>query len=224
VKKNGGIAAIAFAAAASIACCTRAGNPGAAAAGATVVPGAEAGPVKEYADGLQRIRAGAAEAGRELSGFEPALQIQLVLGRDRGSALDAVMKVPATAAMSLLLPGAVWRKHGMEHPLGEDFEGFADFVPEEVTPAQIDAARRAATPELIGDGVVAGSVDEVVAEIRQLVDVGLQHVVIWNIGPLATGASLRGLLQLAALIRRLRRLALGPEKDFTTEARRHGDQ
>jgi hypothetical protein len=29
---------------------------------------------------------------------------------------------------------------------------------------------------------------------------------LWNIGPLATGASLRGLFQLAVLIRRLRKL------------------
>jgi hypothetical protein len=58
--------------------------------------------------------------------------------------------------------------------------------------------------------VLAGSIDEVVAEIRALFEAGLRHVVIWNLGPLATGASARGLLQLAVLIRRLRRLPLPP--------------
>jgi len=162
----------------------------------------------EYADGLSRIRAAAAEAGRDVSHFEPALQVQLVLGRDRRAALEAVMRVPATAAMSLLLPGSVWAKHGLRHPLADDFEGFPDFVPEEVTPAQLEQARRLATAELVGDGVLAGSIDEVVAEVRALVDAGLRHVVIWNIGPLATGASPRGLLELAVLIRRLRKLPL----------------
>jgi len=162
----------------------------------------------QYREGLQRIRAAGTAAGRDLSGFEPALQIQLVLGPDRRRALETVLRVPATAAMSLLLPGAVWSRHGLRHPLGETYEGFAEFVPGEITPAQIDAARRLVTPELLGDGVVAGNVDEVVAEIRALVDVGLRHVVIWNIGPLATGASPRALLQLAALIRRLRKLPL----------------
>jgi phthiodiolone/phenolphthiodiolone dimycocerosates ketoreductase len=162
----------------------------------------------QYREGLQRIRAAGAAAGRDLSHFEPALQIQLVLGADRRRALEAVLRVPATAAMALLLPGPVWSRHGLRHPLGEAYEGFAEFVPSEITPAQIDAARRLATPELLGDGVLAGNVDEVVAEIQTLVDAGLRHVVIWNIGPLATGASLRGLLQLALLIRRLRRLPL----------------
>ena len=134
--------------------------------------------------------------------------MQLVLGRDRRSALDAVMRVPATAAMGLLLPGAVWKKHGLRHPLGEDFEGFPEFVPQRITPEQFEVARRDVTPELIGDGVVAGSIDEVVAEIRELVRVGLRHVVIWNIGPLATGGSPWALVQLAVLIRRLRKIPL----------------
>jgi phthiodiolone/phenolphthiodiolone dimycocerosates ketoreductase len=110
--------------------------------------------------------------------------------------------------MGLLLPGRLWTTHGLRHPLGDEFEGFPEFVPEEVTAAQIDQARRQITAALIGDGVFAGSIEEVVTEIRPLVDAGLRHLVIWNIGPLATGASLRGLLQLAVLIRRLRRLTL----------------
>jgi phthiodiolone/phenolphthiodiolone dimycocerosates ketoreductase len=162
----------------------------------------------DYSAGLTRIRAAASAAGRDVSQFEPALQAQLVLGRDRRSALAEVARVPAAAAMSLLLPGRVWRNHAMRHPLGEDYEGFPEFVPAEVTPAQIEQARQQVTPELLGAGVFAGSVDEVLADMRALVDAGLRHVVIWNLGPLASGASARGLLQLAVLIRRLRRLPL----------------
>jgi phthiodiolone/phenolphthiodiolone dimycocerosates ketoreductase len=161
-----------------------------------------------YAASLSRIRAAAGEAGRDLRGFEPALQVQLVLGRDRHSALAQVLKVPAAAAMGLLLPGAVWSRHGLSHPLGEHFEGFPDFVPEQVTAAQIETARREVTPELLAEGATAGSIDEVVAEVRALVGAGLRHLVIWNIGPLASGASLGGLFQLAVLIRRLRRIPL----------------
>ena len=161
-----------------------------------------------YAEGLQRIRAAAGEIHRDLSHFEPAMQMQLVLGRDRRSALTEVTKVPITAVMAMLFPGALWRAHGLSHPLGDDFEGFPEFVPEQVTAAQMEQARRVVTPELVGGGVNAGSIDEVVAEVRELVDAGLRHVVIWNLSPLATGASARGLLQLAVLIRRLRRLPL----------------
>jgi phthiodiolone/phenolphthiodiolone dimycocerosates ketoreductase len=161
----------------------------------------------DYRDRLARIHAAAAEAGRPVGSFEPALQIQLALGRDRRSALDRLLAIPAGAALAMLLPGSLWTRHGLRHPLGDEFEGFPDFVPDEVTPAHIESARRQATPELIADGVFAGTVDDVVGEVRPFVDAGLRHVVIWNIGPLASGASAGDLVRLALLVRRLRRLS-----------------
>jgi phthiodiolone/phenolphthiodiolone dimycocerosates ketoreductase len=171
----------------------------------------------EYRQSLRRIYAAGAEAGRDLSRFEPAMQMQLILGKDRRTALEAALKLPAVGAMAMLLPGALWSKHGLRHPLGETFEGFADFVPEEVTPQQIDAARQQVTPELLGDAVMAGSIDEVIAEVRSLVEAGLWHVAIWNIGPLVTGASGVDLLRLAVLIRRLRKLPLVPRSAATAD-------
>jgi phthiodiolone/phenolphthiodiolone dimycocerosates ketoreductase len=100
----------------------------------------------EYRARLDRIRAAAAEAGRSLGHFEPALQIQLALGRDRAAVLRQLLGIPAAAALAMLLPAAVWTRHGLRHPLGEAFEGFPDFVPEEVTAAQLEASRRQLTP------------------------------------------------------------------------------
>src|SRR5690348_6000692 len=164
----------------------------------------------DYAEPLGRIHPAAADAGRSVASFEPALQIQTALGRDRRSTLDQLLAVRAGGALAMLLPGALWKRHGLRHPLGDEFEGFPDFVPEEITDAQIEAARRQVTPELVGDGVFAGSVDEVVSEIRALVDAGVRHVVIWNIGPLATGPSAGALLRLAMLVRRLKKIPLPP--------------
>ncbi len=160
----------------------------------------------EYADGLQRIAAGAQAAGRSMAGFEPAMQIQLALGKDRRSVLAQLASVPAVCALAMALAGPLWTRHGLTHPLGERFEGFPELVPESLTAEQIDAARKQVTPELIGDGVHAGSVDEVVEELRPFIAAGLRHLVIWNVGPLAAGASLAGLLQLWTLVRRLKKL------------------
>ncbi len=164
---------------------------------------------EEYGEKLAAIHAARVEAGRNGRSFEPALQMPLVLAASRKTAVAKLTKVPATGAMAMLLPGALWARHGLHHPLGEHFEGFPEFVPEDVTPDQIEAARQRVTPELIGDAVVAGNVEEVLAEIRPLVAAGLCHLVIWNIGPLAMGMGAPDLLRLAVLIRRLRRLPIG---------------
>jgi phthiodiolone/phenolphthiodiolone dimycocerosates ketoreductase len=160
----------------------------------------------EYAEKLGRILAAGREAGRDMSTFEPALQIQLALGRDRRSVIDGLLKIPAAGAMSMLLPGPLWTKHGLRHPLGEDYEGFAQFVPEEITGEQIADARKQLTPELLGEGIFAGSVDEVVAEVTPLVAAGLRHVVVIDVGAVATGGSPAGFIRLFQLLRRLRRL------------------
>jgi phthiodiolone/phenolphthiodiolone dimycocerosates ketoreductase len=168
---------------------------------------------EEYREKLDRIYAAAAEAGRTVAHFEPALLIQTVLGSEQRSTLENMAKVPTAAAMSMLLPGALWSRHGLKHPLRDDFEGFPDFVPEEITREHVESAQRQVTPELLADGVFAGSVEEVVAGVRPLVDAGLRHLVIWNIGPLANGAGLGDMVRLATLIRRLRKITLRPGRE-----------
>jgi phthiodiolone/phenolphthiodiolone dimycocerosates ketoreductase len=160
----------------------------------------------EYAQKLGVIRAAALAAGRSFDRFEPALQIQVALGSGRRQVLESLMKVKPASAMSLLLAGAVWKKHGLTHPLGEDFEGFADIVPNDVPPQAFAEAEKHVTPELLGDGISAGTVDEVVAELKPLIAAGLKHVVMWNVGPLATGGSPVDMVRQAQLIWKLKKL------------------
>ncbi len=160
----------------------------------------------EYRQKLGMIRAAAAEAGRPVDRFEAAMQIQVAIGPGRRKTLEGLMKVKPVAAMGLLMPGAVWNKHGLRHPLGEAFEGFADIIPNAVPPAAFAEAERVVTPDLVGEGLCAGTVDEIVEEVKPLVAAGMRHVVMWNIGPLATGGGAGDLLRQTQLIRRLRKL------------------
>lgn len=164
---------------------------------------------EDYAAKLAVIRAAAVAAGRSFERFEPALQIQVALGPSREAVLRQVMTVKPAAALTLLLPGALWRKHGLTHPLGEDFEGFADIVPNEVPAEAFDAAERQITPELLDAGLCAGTVDDVVAYVRPLLAAGLKHLVIWNVGPLANGGSAGDLMRQTQLIWKLKKLQAG---------------
>jgi phthiodiolone/phenolphthiodiolone dimycocerosates ketoreductase len=163
----------------------------------------------EYGAKLTVIRDAARAAGRTFERFEPALQIQVALGAGRRQVLEKLVTVKPASAMTLLMPGAVWKKHGLAHPLGEQFEGFADIIPNEVPRDAFAAAERQVTPELLGDGISAGTVDEVVAEIRPLLAAGLKHVVMWNVGPLASGGGPGDLVRQTQLIWKLKKLQAG---------------
>lgn len=163
----------------------------------------------EYAEKLAVIRAAAVAAGRRFDAFEPALQIQVALGAGRRQVLESLRKVKPAIALSLLLAGAVWKKHGLTHPLGEHFEGFADIVPNEVPLQAFADAEKSVTPELLGDGLCCGTVDEVIADIRPLVGAGLKHVVMWNVGPLASGGSPADMVRQTQLIWKLKKLEAG---------------
>lgn len=164
----------------------------------------------EYRRKLGEVLAAAAEAGRAGARFEPALQIFLALGPNRDTVTKQILGVPAAGGLLLSLAPALWHRHGLNHPLGDRYEGFGSSVPGELTAEHLEQARRRATPQLLADAVFAGNLAEVTAEIRALVEAGLRHVVIANIGPMARGARLDDLLRLALLIRRLRRLPLAP--------------
>jgi phthiodiolone/phenolphthiodiolone dimycocerosates ketoreductase len=160
----------------------------------------------EYRTKLATIHAAAAEAGRPVDKFEAAMQFQIAIGPSRKQTLDKLTKVKPAAAMALLMPGPVWKKHNLTHPLGENFEGFPDIIPNEVPRAALADAERQVTPELLNEGVCAGTVDEIVDEVKPLVGAGLRHAIMWNIGPLATGGGPGDLVRQAQLIWRLKKL------------------
>ena len=164
----------------------------------------------DYQERLRQIYAAGVAAGRSMANFEPALQIGLAIGKNRATVLEQVVKAPISGAMGLLLSGALWKQHGLQHPLGEDYEGFPDLLPENITLEQVMESHRLMTPELVGDSVFAGNLDEVVTAIRSLVEVGVRHVVLWNLGPIVMRAGLPDVLRLGVLIRRLRKLPLAP--------------
>ena len=161
----------------------------------------------EYGTKLGVIKAAAAEAGRSVDRFEPALQVQVALGAGRRQVLERLVRLKPAGAMSLLMPGAAWAKHGLTHPLGADYEGFAEIVPNAVPHEAIAAAEGALTPELLNEGIYAGTVQEVVDEIAPLVAAGLRHVVIWNLSPLASGGGAGDIVRQTQLVWRLKKLA-----------------
>jgi phthiodiolone/phenolphthiodiolone dimycocerosates ketoreductase len=159
-----------------------------------------------YRQRLDTIMQAGHDAGRDMSGFVACQVMACALGESRDQIIDTAMKSRLGAAMSLMVPGEVWKEHGLEHPLGADHKGFIDIVPPRVTEEQLDTAARTLVPELLLSQIYAGNPSEVRDEIAEIVDAGARHLIVANIGGALTGGSPRDLLRLASVIRKLRRL------------------
>ena len=105
----------------------------------------------EYASKLETIRAKAMEAGRDPDEITPALHRFVVVGPTEQET-RAMLESKAMRAFGLSAPAELWRKVGAQHPFGEHFRGYVDFVPGHYDRKTIEEAMAAVPPGLVEEG------------------------------------------------------------------------
>jgi phthiodiolone/phenolphthiodiolone dimycocerosates ketoreductase len=87
------------------------------------------------------------------------------------------------------------RRAGSEHPFGETFRGFVDFVPEQYDRKTLEDAIAVVPSELVAEGpLMWGTPEQVGNRLKTFGEVGLRHVVIVLLSPaISKRAALYGL-------------------------------
>lgn len=133
----------------------------------------------EYAAGLAAVHAAASNAGRSPAVIVPALNRAIVTGRSRDDvdeALDGVlMKSSALAA-----PAEVWARHGVEHPLGAQFSGVQDLVPQVIDKEAALSFTARVPLSLMKEICFHGTPSEVLEQVAEWRDHGLRYLVVLN--------------------------------------------
>jgi len=162
---------------------------------------------KEYAAGLQKVRAAASDAGRDPMSITAANWLFVVTGRSRGE-VDDVLGSDVMKTFALLLPADVWARHGVSHPLGADFTGLQDLIPQTFDEQTVLSYIADVTPSLLTEGVLTGTPDEVLDQAAEWRDHGMTYPVVCNLSGLQPSLH-RGLaatVPLARILRGLRKL------------------
>ncbi len=136
---------------------------------------------EDYATMLATVRDAAAAAGRDPSAITPAAWFLPFIGATR-TQVDDILDSQVARSVALLGSAQWWRRHGAEHPLGPDFSGAQDFLPQLIDEETVLGLTRR-VPESVLRSLVAGTPSEVVDQLAAWRDNGLQHCV------LALGAS-----------------------------------
>jgi phthiodiolone/phenolphthiodiolone dimycocerosates ketoreductase len=134
----------------------------------------------DYAARLAIIRESATRNGRNPLDVTPGLQVFAVADEDRDQARSRLDEKPVRL-MSLLLPGHEWSAVGARHPLGTDFGGLVDFVPQHLSASQAAAALDAVPGSVLEKTVLWGTPDDIVSRVGALAKAGLRHLVLHDV-------------------------------------------
>ena len=160
---------------------------------------------REYESHLATIRAAAGRAGRDPSRLVPGWQAIAVFGSTERHA-RRLLDHKGVKFTALLAPAYTWRAFGAEHPLGDEFRGIVDFVPQAYTRAQLDAAIDSVPVDLMAEATLWGTRASLTEQLHDYVDAGLRHVVLQPISGLVSRRdALYSLRSMVSVVRGLRR-------------------
>lgn len=133
-----------------------------------------------YADLGGRLDARRAHHGRQDEPFTKALFQFVVVHEDQG-VIEQILANPIVRILGCVAPAALFAKHGVEHPLGEDFYGLTDFIPSRLGREEALAAADAVPTEVLRDYMLVGTPDEIVDSLRAYTSAGCDHAILWNL-------------------------------------------
>ncbi|OQZ88298.1 monooxygenase, partial [Mycobacterium alsense] len=126
----------------------------------------------DYAAGLQKVRAAASDAGRDPMSITAAALFFVMTGRSRhhiGEALNS----HAMKAFALDVPAQFWARHGASHPLGDEFTGAQDIIPQTLDEQTVVSLTADVPPSLLRECLLTGTSDDVIEQVADWRDHGL---------------------------------------------------
>jgi phthiodiolone/phenolphthiodiolone dimycocerosates ketoreductase len=118
---------------------------------------------------------------------EAGLGVFLVLGENRQRIREMFEAEPLAKLIALQAKPEIFRRHGVEHPLGADVRGVIDFIPHEHDPDKLRALAPTIPFDVVEECLFLGNVDEVAQRLRGYADNGCEHAVLLNLTGLVGG-------------------------------------
>jgi phthiodiolone/phenolphthiodiolone dimycocerosates ketoreductase len=158
----------------------------------------------DYGHALESVRSSASDAGRDPASIIPAAWLSVFTGRSR-SEVDEALDTPAVKALALTFPGSLWSRHNVIHPLGENFSGGQDLVPQVLDEKTVLSYVRNVPRSLLTEGILCGTPAEVIDQLATWRDHGLRYPVLCNVSMLQPDAR-QGMAATVPFFRALRGL------------------
>lgn len=134
---------------------------------------------QDYRTALDAVHTAASDAGRDEAAVVPAVVRTVVTGRSRDEVDEALDSVVLKAS-ALAAPGQAWARHGAVHPLGADFSGVHDLVPQLLDRETALSYSARVPAALMREITFNGTPVEVLDQIADWRDHGLRYLIAIN--------------------------------------------
>jgi phthiodiolone/phenolphthiodiolone dimycocerosates ketoreductase len=158
----------------------------------------------DYARGLQAVRTAASDAGRDPMAITAAAGLFVITGHSH-THVDEALNSDIAKAFALSIPAQMWAAHGAQHPLGRDFSGAQDLIPQTLDEHTVLSYTAQVPVSLMEEFFLTGTPHEVIDQVAEWRDHGLRYLVAMNLSILQPNLR-QGLAANAPFLRILRRL------------------
>lgn len=159
----------------------------------------------EYESKIGAIRGHARQAGRDADAIVAGWQAFVVLAKTERAA-HKLLSHKAVRFTALLGTGEQWKEFGASHPLGDDFRGMVDFVPQHHSRQEIEAMITQVPADMLRDAMIVGTPEQLRARLHDYADAGLRHIVLQPVSAMVSkGDALFSLRHSVSVPRKVRR-------------------
>lgn len=161
----------------------------------------------EYAKQLNDLRAAASDAGRDPTSITPA-GIRFILTGRAQDEIDEILDSNLVKLFVLNSSAEDWERHGAQHPMGQEFKGVQDLIPQLIDEETALKYAAMAPRGLVKELFAVGMPDEVVDQLAMFRDSGMQCLVVGNMGALhpKLSRSAAAMMPYLKVLRRLKKL------------------
>ena len=161
----------------------------------------------EYGQQLNDLRAAASDAGRDPMSITPAGIRFILTGRSQDE-IDEILDSDLVKLFVLNSSAKDWERHGAQHPMGPDFKGVQDLIPQLIDEESALKYAAMAPRGLVKELFAVGMPDEIVDQLSLFRDNGMRCLVVGNMGALhpKLSKSAAAMTPYVKVLRRLKKL------------------
>jgi phthiodiolone/phenolphthiodiolone dimycocerosates ketoreductase len=104
----------------------------------------------------------------------------VVTGRSQQE-VEETLSSEAAKAFALNIPAEMWASHGVQHPLGDEFSGAQDLVPQTLDEQTVLSYIKDVPLSLLKEALLTGTPEDVIDQAAEWRDHGLRYLVVCNV-------------------------------------------